>query len=126
MGKVVRLHDGLRALYPNAIVFGGIGTTDVVREFDRIRALLGHSPLACDQSALSIAVSRDGLVIWAEAPVLSLRLSQLAAIGVNESAMDVTALVSGRTASFSVPLTVPAEAPHIADRVLVAVAGRSA
>ena len=126
MGKVVRLHDGLRALYPDAIVFGGIGTADVIAELDRICALLGHSPLSCDQSSLSIAASRDGLVIWAESPVLHLHLGEIAAIGIDEGAMDVTALVSGRTARFSVPLAVPAEAAHIADRVLMALAGRTA
>ncbi len=126
MGKVVRLHDGLRALYPDALVFGGIGTTDVVREFDRIRALLGQSPLTCDQSALTIAINRDGLVIWAEAPVLSLRMGELAAIGIDDGAMDVTALVAGRTAAFCVPLAVPAESGHIADRIFAALAARSA
>jgi hypothetical protein len=126
MGRVVRLHDGLRALYPEAIVFGGIGTSDAVRELDRIRALLGHSAMTGDQSALSIAVSGDGLVIWAESPVLTLRLGQLAAIGIDDGAMDVTAVVAGRTAAFTVPLATPAEAPHIAERVLVAIAGRSA
>lgn len=126
MGKVVRLHDGLRALYPDALVFGGIGTADVVREFDRIRALLGQSPLTCDQSALTIAINRDGLVIWAEAPVLSLRLGELAAIGIDDGAMDVTALVAGRTATFCVPLAVPGESGHIADRIFAALAARSA
>ena len=126
VGKVVRLHEGLRALYPDAVVFGGIGTTGVVRELDRIRALLGHSAMTGDLSALSIAVSGDGLVIWAESPVLTLRPGQLAAICIDDGAMDVTAVVAGRTAAFTVPLANAAETPNIADRVLVAIAGRSA
>lgn len=108
------------------VVFGGIGTADVVRELDRIRALLGLAGMTGDLSALSIAVSGDGLVIWGEGPVLTLRLAQLAAIGVDEGAMDVTAVVAGRTVALTVPLALPAEAPHLADRVLVALAGRSA
>lgn len=123
MGKVVRLHDGLRALYPDAIVFGCIGTSDAVREFDRIRALLGQSPVADDQSALTVAVTGDGLSVWAESPVLSLRPSHLAAVGIDEGALDVTAVVGGRTAAFAVPLAVPAEAPHIADRIFAALSG---
>lgn len=126
MGTVVRLHDGLRGLYPEAVVFGGIGTADVVRELDRIRALLSLPASAGDRSVLSIAVSARGLAVWADAPVLSLPLAQVAAIGIDDGAMDVTALVAGRTTGLRVPLAVPAEASRIADRVLVALAGRSA
>ena len=118
MGNVVRLHDGLRALYPEAVVFGGIGTSDVVGELDRLRALLGLSSEPGDQSSLSIAVSAQGVAIWAEAPVLTLRFGQLAAIGVDEGALDLTALVSGRAVRLSIPLAAPAESAHIADRVL--------
>ena len=119
MRNVVRLHDGLRALYPEAIVFGGIGT----RQLDTI---VGNPALVCDGKPLSIAVSADGLVIWADAPVLSLRFSQLAAIGVDDGALDVAAIVAGRAVRFRIPLAVPAEAAHIADRVFAALAGRSA
>lgn len=108
------------------VVFGGIGTADVVRELDGIRALLGLAAMTGDLSALSIAVSGDGLVIWGEGPVLTLRSAQLAAIGVDEGAMDVTAVVAGRTVALTIPLAVPADALHIADRLLVALAGRSA
>jgi hypothetical protein len=126
VGEVVRLHDGLRVLYPDAIVFGAIGTSEVLRELDRLRALLGLSAMTGDRSVLSIAVSAEGLTIWAEAPVLTLRLAQLAVIAVDEGTMDVTALVAGRTTTFSVPLAVPAESPHIADRVLAALTGARA
>ncbi len=126
MGKVVRLHDGLRALYPEAIVFAGVGTKALAREFDRLRALLGSPRLTGNTSALTIAVSPDGIVIWGEAPVLTLRFSQLAAMGVDDEAMDVTVVVAGSTSSFRIPLAVPTEAAHIADRVLVALAGRIA
>ena len=124
MRTVVKLHDGLRALYPEAIVFGGIGTGDVVRELDRVRALLGTSPITGRTSALSLAVSAEGVVIWAESPVLTLRHGELAAIGIDEGALDVTALVAGRTVRLTIPLAVPAESAQIADRVLVALAGR--
>jgi len=124
VGKVVRLHDGLRALYPDAIVFGAIGTKELVRELDRIRLLLGMARATGNRSALSIAVSAEGLTIWAEAPVLTLRLMQLAAIGVDAGTMDVTAVVSGATTTLSIPLAVPAESEHIADRVMAALAGR--
>lgn len=123
MGNVVRLHDGLRALYPDAIVFGGIGTSDAVREFDRIRALLGQSPVSDDQSSLTIAITGEGISVWAESPLITLRPSHLAAVGIDEGALDVTAVVAGRTAAFAVPLAVPAEAPHIADRIFAALAG---
>lgn len=106
------------------VVFGGIGTADVVRELDRIRALLGLAAMTGDLSALSIAVSGDGLVIWGEGPVLTLRSAQLAAIGIDDGAMDVTALVAGRTAAFAVPLAAPADAAHLADRLLVALVGQ--
>ena len=43
-------------------------------------------------------------------------------IGVDEGVMEVTAVVGGATASFSVPLAVPADSAHIADRVLAALA----
>ena len=123
--KIVR-HDGLSALYPGAIVFGGIGTADVVGELDRIRALLGHSPMIGDQSSLSIAVNSAGVTIWAEAPVLALRSAQLAAIGIQEGALDVAAVVAGSTTVLSIPLAAPAEAAQLADRVLAALADRSA
>lgn len=122
MGNVVRLHDGLRALYPDAVVFGGIGTREVVGALDRVRAILGLSHDTGDRSALTVAVGRDGLAIWAEAPVLTLRRAQLAAIGVDESTLELTALVSGRAVDLAIPLAVPAESAHIADRVLVALA----
>lgn len=123
MGEVVRLHDGLRALYPQAVVFGGIGTSDVVRELDRMRALLGSPSEPGDQSSLGIAVDARGVAIWAEAPVLTLRFGQLAAIGVHDEALEITALVAGAVIRVAIPLAVPAEAEHIGDRVLVALAG---
>jgi len=126
MRKVVPLHDGLRALYPQAIVFAGVGSKPLARELDRIRGLLGMPALKQNQSSLSIAVSRDGLAIWAQAPVLTLRPAQLAVVAVEEGVMDVTAVVSRATASFSVPLAVPAESSQIADRVLAALAGAHA
>jgi hypothetical protein len=126
MRNVVTLHDGLRALYPEAVVFGAIGTSDVVRELDRARALLGQPAMVGDQSALSVAVSADGVTIWAESPVLTLRFPQLAAIGVDEGSLDVAAVVAGGTLMLSLPLAAPAEASRIADRVMVALAARSA
>ena len=122
MRKVVRLHDGLRALYPNAVVFGGLGHGPVAADLDRVRALLGMAAAGAHRRELSIAVSRDGLAVWAQSPVLTLRRSQLAAIGVDEGVIEVTAVVAGATASFSVPLAVPADSSHIADRVLAALA----
>ena len=122
MRKVVRLHDGLRALYPDAVVFGGIGHGSVAADLDRVRALLGMTAAAGHRRALSIAVSAEGLAVWGQAPVLTLRRAQLAAIGVDEGVMEVTAVVGGATASFSVPLAVPADSAHIADRVLAALA----
>ena len=126
MRKIVRLHDGLRALYPHAIVFAGVGSRPVARDLDRVRSLLGMPAATGDRTALSIAVSADGLAIWAQSPLITLRPAQLAVIGVDEGVIEVTAIVSGSTASFSVPLAVPAESPHIADRVLAALAGHRA
>ena len=122
MGAKIRLHDGLRALYPEAVVFGAVGTSEAVRELDRLRELLNLPPVTGDQSALSIAVSAVGLTIWAECSVLTLRLQQLAAVGVDQGALDVTAVVSGRTATFSLPLAAPAESAQIANGVLAALA----
>jgi len=126
MRKVVHLHDGLRALHPRAIVFAGVGTRPLARELGRVRALLGMPTLRLDRSPLSIAVSREGLAIWAQSPVITLRPAQLAVVAVDEGVMDVTAIVKGATASFTVPLAVPAESSQIADRVLVALAGAHA
>lgn len=126
MRKVIRLHDGVRALYPNAIVFAGVGSTALSREIDRVRGLLGQPAVSSSRSALTVAVSAEGLAIWAQSPLITLRLSQLAALGVAEGVMDVTAIVTGATASFTVPLAVPAESAHIADRVLAAIAGSHA
>lgn len=103
MGNVV-------GLYPDSFVFGAIGTHE-----------LGGSGVD-----LTIAVNPDGIVIWAEAPVLSVRFAQVAAIGVDEGALDVAAVVSGKTVRYSIPLAAPAEAAHIADRVLMSLAGRTA
>jgi hypothetical protein len=124
VGRVVRLHDGLRALYPDAVVFAAVGTGDTVRGIDRLRALRGLGTVVRRTPALSVAVSAEGVVIWGESPLLTLRLSELAAIGVDEGAMDVTALVSGTSVRLLIPLAVPAESAHIADRVIVALAGQ--
>lgn len=125
MGKVVRLHDGLRALYPDAIVFAGIGTRTAMLGIDSIRGIRGlrRAPAT---PALSVAVSAEGVIIWGESPLVILRVSELAAIGVTAGVMDVAALVAGRTANLSVPLAVPAESDHIADRIFAALAARSA
>ncbi len=120
MGAKIRLHDGLRALYPDAVVFGAIGTSEAVRELNRLRELLDLPPLTGKQSELSIAVSAVGLTIWAECSVLTIRLQQLAAVGVDEGALDVTAIVSGSTTTFSLPLAAPAESAQIANGVLAA------
>ena len=122
MRKIVRLHEGLRALYPDAVVFGGIGRGAVAEELDRVRALLGMTAASGDRSALSIAVGSGGLAVWAQSPVVTLHRSQLGAIGVDEGVMDVTAVVAGKAASFRVPLAAPAESARIADRLLAALA----
>ncbi|MBX3098739.1 MAG: hypothetical protein KF761_04095 [Salinibacterium sp.] len=126
MGNVVRLHDGLRGLYPHAIVFSAVGTRDVVRGLDRIRTHLDMPALRRPQPVLSIAASPEGITVWGDAPILSLRLSQLAVVVVDDGAVDVTAVVAGATTRISIPLAVPAEAAHIADRLWVALSGRRA
>lgn len=125
MGKVVRLHDGLRALYPDALVFAGVGTSNALLGIDIIRGIRGLRRAAAT-SVLSIAVSAEGLIIWGESPLVILRVGELASIGVSDGVMEVTALVAGRTASLSIPLAVPAESDHIADRIFAALAARTA
>lgn len=125
VGKVVRLHDGLRALYPDSLVFEGVGSREAMLGIDGIRSIRGLRR-AAPTKALSIAVSAEGVIIWGESPLLILRVSELAAIGVIDGVMDVTALVAGRTTTLSVPLAVPAESEHIADRIFAALAARSA
>ena len=126
MGNVVRLHDGLRTLYPHAMVFGAIGTKETLRGIDRARSLLAMPELGRAQPQLSIAVSTDGMTIWGDAPLLSLRLSQLAVVIVDVGVVDVTAVVAGATIHLAIPLAVPAEAAHISDRLWVALSGRRA
>ena len=74
-----------------------------------------------DGRALTVSLGDGALVIASDAPVLSFRFSQLAAIGVDNGALEVAAIVDGSPVRLELPLADPAEAAYVADRLLDAI-----